>query len=243
MIYLLLGILLVASGVIALILLYQRALARISSSDPEVWEKAIRAFEADDQRTPPPPHPIVFTGSSSIRFWKTLANDMAPLAVLNRGFGGSQIGQVTFYADRIVIPYVPRAVVFYAGENDIAFGNLTAEQAPGAFKQFCEKIHTTLPEVPIYFISIKPPKGRKQFWPIMQEANALICKYCASDNRLHYIDVVPSMLDASGEVKSDIFRWDGIHLNTRGYVLWTACIRPILLAAFPPTENRPANTL
>jgi lysophospholipase L1-like esterase len=242
MIYLLIGIILVACGAIA-VLLYQRALARISSSDPTVWEKAIRAFEGEDQRIPPPPHPIVFTGSSSIRFWNTLADDMAPLAVLNRGFGGSQMGQVTFYADRIVLPYDPLAVVFYAGENDIAFGNLTAEQAPGAFQQFCEKIHAALPEVPIYFISIKPPKRRQQFWPIMEEANALIRTYCASDKRLHYIDIVPSMHDASGNVKGNIFRWDGIHLNAQGYTLWTACVRPILLAAFPPAENRPASTL
>jgi len=230
--YLLIGFLAICAVVGTAIIFYRRTLARISSRDPQVWEKAIRAFEAADQRAAPPEHPIVFTGSSSIRFWETLAQDMAPLPVLNRGFGGSQITQVTFYADRIVIPYAPQAVVFYAGENDIAFGNLTAEQAPGAFQQFCEKVHAAFPEIPIYFISIKPPKSRKQFWPIMQKSNTLIREYCASDKRLHYIDIVPSMLDASGNVKRNIFRWDGIHLNAKGYALWTECVRPILVADF-----------
>jgi hypothetical protein len=54
---------------------------------------------------------IVFTGSSSIRFWETLAHDMAPLNVVNRGFGGSQMAHVTCYATKIVLPFSPSAVM------------------------------------------------------------------------------------------------------------------------------------
>jgi hypothetical protein len=54
-------------------------------------------------------------------FWRTLADDMKPLDVINRGFGGSQIAQVNHYVARIVINYRPRAVVLYAGENDLSW--------------------------------------------------------------------------------------------------------------------------
>ena len=224
--------LVVVLGLIAL----AKLLAKLSSTDPIVWERAIRQFEKEDRRCPPPKGVIVFTGSSSIRFWKSLKEDMAPLPVVNRGFGGSQIHQVTHYADRIVLPYQPKAIVFYGCENDIAGVFLSKKRSLTevceAYQRFCEKIHAALPEVPIYFISIKPPKRRLKFWPAMQAANQLVREYCASDKRLHYIDIVPAMLDADGKPRPDVFKWDGIHLNEKGYEIWTSVVRPILVKAF-----------
>ena len=219
-------------GLIAL----ARFLAKLSSADPTIWERAIRQFEKEDRRSPPPKGVIVFIGSSSIRFWKSLKEDMAPLPVVNRGFGGSQIHQVTHYADRIVLPYQPRAIVFYGCENDIAGVFLSKKRSPTevreAYQGFCEKIHAALPEVPIYFISIKPPKRRLRLWPAMQVANQFVREYCASEERLHFIDIVPAMLDADGKPRRDVFKWDGIHLNEKGYAIWASVVRPILAEAF-----------
>jgi len=214
-----------------------RFVAKLRSADPTIWEGAIRKFREEDRRNPPPKGVIVFTGSSSIRFWKSLKEDMAPLPVLNRGFGGSQIHQVTHYADRIVLPYKPRAVVFYAGENDMAGLFFSKKRTPveirDAYRGFCEKVHVALPQVPIYYISTKPPKRRLRLWPAMQEANQLVREYCASDGRLHYIDIVPAMLDAEGNPRRDVFKWDGIHLNETGYAIWKSIVRPVLVEAFP----------
>jgi uncharacterized protein YneF (UPF0154 family) len=201
-------------------LLVLRYLVRLSREDPTIWERSIRKFEKQNLQTPPPQGVIVFAGSSSIVYWKTLVEDMNPLPVLNRGFGGSRIPDVIYYTDRIVLPYEPRGVVFYAGENDIT-GLLfsekkTAIDAHNSFQTFCEKIHATLTRTTIYFISIKPPKRRKKFWLEMQEANKLIEEFCASDDRLHYIDIVSPMLDSTGVLLPDFFKWDGIHLNEKG---------------------------
>jgi lysophospholipase L1-like esterase len=233
---LVLGILLAVVLTAGLIRL-PRLAARLKSADPTLWEGAIRKFEAEDRRRPPPPGVIVFTGSSSIRFWKSLTEDMAPLPVVNRGFGGSQIHQVAHYVDRIVLPYKPKAVVFYAGENDMAGLFFSRKRTPveirDAYREFCEKVHAALPQVPIYYISTKPPKRRLRLWPAMQEANGLVREYCASDERLHYIDIVPAMLDAEGKPRRDLFKWDGIHLNEKGYAIWKSIVRPILVEAFP----------
>jgi lysophospholipase L1-like esterase len=222
----------VALGLIAL----ARFVAKLRSADPTIWEGAIRKLEEEDRRSPPPKGVIVFTGSSSIRFWKSLKEDMAPLPAVNRGFGGSQIHQVTHYADRIVLPYQPRAVVFYGCENDIAgvffSKKKSAAEVCEAYRRFCEKVRAALPEVPIYFISIKPPKRRLKFWPAMQVANRLVREYCASKERLQFIDIVPAMLDADGDPRRDVFKWDGIHLNEKGYAIWTSVVRPILAGAF-----------
>ena len=90
-----------------------------ASRDPAFFEDEIAAFEAADRVQPPPERPIGFVGSSSIRLGGSLGEDMAPLPVLNRGFGGSQLAHVVHFAERAVLRYRPRAVVLYAGDDDL----------------------------------------------------------------------------------------------------------------------------
>jgi lysophospholipase L1-like esterase len=202
-----------------------------AKDDPTVWEREIRRLEKFDRISPPRPGAILFVGSSSFRYWQALAADMAPLNVLNRGFGGSQIHDCTYYVPRIVVPFQPRAIVFYAGENDVAGVLWSRQKSPEdvrlAFKKFCGATHAHLPKVPIYFISIKPPKARRKHWPTMQEANRLVRDYCDTDSRLHYINVVPALVDDGGNPLLDVFRWDGLHYNEKGYAVWTSIIKPI----------------
>jgi lysophospholipase L1-like esterase len=204
--------------------------------DPAFWEWEIRRFEKEDRRGMPPPGGVVFTGSSSIRFWKTLEEDMAPLPVVNRGFGGSQIHQVTYYADRIVLPYEPKIVVLYAGENDIAGVKFSqkkrADEVLEAFEDFCETVHAKRPETLIYFVSIKPPKRRARLWSEMEKANRLVRAFAASDQRIRYVDVATAMLDAEGAPRADLYRWDGLHMRAEGYAILTAILKPVLEKAF-----------
>ncbi|MGY5865933.1 MAG: SGNH/GDSL hydrolase family protein [Candidatus Thorarchaeota archaeon] len=219
-------------GIISIIVYVLRLRSKFNRGDPTVWERQIEAYERQDQQQELPKNIILFTGSSSIRYWKTLQEDMAPHQVLNRGFGGSRINDVNHYTDRIVFPYNPKMIVFYAGENDLSGLFFTkkhsSEQVRDDFRNFCEKVHATLPDIPIYFISIKPPKRRKNLWPEMQEANNLVKEYCSSEELLSYIDIVPPMLDEEGNPRADLFRWDGIHMNELGYEIWTSIVKPIL---------------
>jgi len=123
------------------------------------WEPAIRDFEDQDKVHPPKPGCIVFAGSSSIRFWDTLISDMKPLDVINRGFGGSQMSDLEYYAKRIVNVYRPKAVVVYEGDNDLASTSpKTPEMVADGFRQFVQIVRADLPDTWIYFISIKPSK-------------------------------------------------------------------------------------
>lgn len=191
------------------------------------WEETIRQFEQLDREKFPEPGVIVFTGSSSIAGWKTLKEDFAPIEVVNRGFGGSEIKDATKYASRIVIPYKPGRVVLYAGDNDIA-GGKTAETVLADFKDFAGVIHGTLPGVPVYFISIKPSLLRWKLWPEMKKANRLIAGFCGKNKGLEYLDVASAMLGEDGTPRKDIFLEDGLHLNAAGNNIWTAIIKPRL---------------
>jgi lysophospholipase L1-like esterase len=196
---------------------------------PDTWEPVIEEYETSDVANPPDPGSVVFVGSSSIWFWDTLSEDMAPMPVLNRGFGGSVIAHATHFADRIVLPYEPSAIVLYAGDNDIAFG-LSADCTLRDFEAFVAHIQAAAPGTPIYFISIKPSPARWALWEDMQRANLLIETRTTTRPALHFIDVSEAMLDEEGEPIEALFVEDGLHLNAAGYELWTSIIRPRLAA-------------
>lgn len=225
-----LGALLLLGGGTAGFLLWQLSGA---SGDPAFFEDAIVAFEEADREAPPAKGGIVFVGSSSIRMWKSLSADMAPLPVLNRGFGGAHMEHVLHNVDRVVIPYRPRIVVVYAGDNDLASGTgKDAARLLEEYRQLVARIHRALPETHLYFLSIKPSRLRWDRWPLMSEANAAVRTYSQSDPRLHYVDVATPLLGADGLPRDDVFLFDGLHLDATGYAEWTSVLRPLLLEAF-----------
>ena len=190
------------------------------------WEKAIAAFEQQDQEKPPPPDAVLFVGSSSIRLWD-VAKSFPGVATVNRGFGGSQLADSIHFAPRIVLKHKPRVVVLYAGDNDLAAGK-TPEQVAADFRAFARVVHEALPRTRVVFIAIKPSLARWKLWDKVQQANALIAAQCQQDERLVYVDVAKPMLGADGKPRSELFVKDGLHLSAEGYAVWTAVLKPHL---------------
>ncbi|WP_397384707.1 GDSL-type esterase/lipase family protein [Prosthecobacter sp.] len=191
------------------------------------WQKDILAFAKKDAEKAPPENPIVFTGSSSIVKWKTLAEDFPGLPVMNRGFGGSEVFDSFNYAHLTVIKYKPRQVVMYAGGNDINAGK-TPQRVFADFKAFVAKVHAALPECRICYISNAPNPKRWSMIDQMIEASRLVEEYTKTDKRLQFINVYPHMLGADGKPKPDIFVEDQLHMNPKGYVIWKAVVGPYL---------------
>ena len=118
-------------------------LASTAFATPDKWAADINRFTTADAAHPPTPNAVVFVGSSSIRLWTTLGQDFPGVTTINRGFGGSELADSVFYADRIVIPYHPRLVVLFAGTNDIWAGK-SPEAVAADFKAFRTKLHAAL---------------------------------------------------------------------------------------------------
>ena len=194
---------------------------------PKPFEKEILAFETADAANPPKPGGVLFVGSSSIRMWTTLADDFPGVPVINRGFGGSRIAHSTAYADRIVIPYKPRTVVFYAGDNDIA-GGLSPERVLADYKAFVDKVHAALPDTRVLFISIKPSNARWKLVDKIREANKLVKAYSESSDKLGFIDIFPQMLGEDGKPRAELLREDGLHMTRAGYEIWRDAVKPLL---------------
>jgi lysophospholipase L1-like esterase len=205
---------------------------------PERFEKDIQLFEDADKKQFPPSGAIVCIGSSSLRGWHgAILDDLAPLTIIPRGFGGSTMNDALHYADRIVLPYKPRAVVVYEGDNDVAQG-ISPERIAATFDQFVEKVHKQLPECRVYFISIKPSIARWHLWPKMKEANRLIAARCANNERLTFVDVASRMLDSDGKPRKNIFKEDNLHMTRDGYVIWRDVLLPVLVKSELASEMR-----
>lgn len=192
----------------------------------EPWyESEIRAFEAADHDHPPAPGQILFTGSSSVRMWTTLARDMAPWPVLNRGFGGSKTGEVLDVIDRIVLPYQPSMIVYYCGDNDLGDTNTDSAAAAQGFITFCERVHAKQPSTQILYLSIKPSLARWMNWEAMRRANKLVADYANKTPNVSFVDVASCLLSPDGTPNHTFFASDGLHLNEAGYARWTAIVR------------------
>ena len=194
------------------------------SAGPERWEKDIAAYEAQDKASPPPKAGIVFIGSSTIRRWTSLPQDYPDHKVINRGFGGSQIADAAHFADRIVIPYAPRAVFLRAGGNDLNAGK-TVDQVFSDFQNFVAKIHAKLPETDIVYISLSPSIAR---WPQADKEkalNAMVQGYITGKPHLKYIETYDMVLGADGQPRPELFVEDKLHFNAEGNKLLAERIR------------------
>jgi lysophospholipase L1-like esterase len=191
------------------------------------WEADIKKFEAADRLHPPPAGAVVFVGSSSIRFWK-LADSFPGMEALNRGFGGSHLADSARYADRIVTPYRPRAVVVYAGDNDLAAGK-TPEQVRDAYREFVTNVRAKLPTVPIIYIGIKPSPSRWKLADKAQAANRLIAEVQRGDSAQKFVDVWGPMLGADGQPRAELFLADKLHMNEQGYKVWAELLKPLFV--------------
>lgn len=204
--------------------------------DPKRFEIDIQKFEQQDKLTPPPAGAIVLTGSSSIARWNDQAQAaLAPLTVIPRGFGGSVMHDLLYYIDRVAITYQPRAILIYEGDNDTGLASPVPNDAILAdLRQIIARIHEKLPGTRIYVLSIKPSVLRRARWPVAQEVNAGYRQIAAGDPLVYYVDVAASLLDKNGNVMTDIFVPDNLHLNALGNAIWGAAIK----AALMPMEAR-----
>ncbi len=200
-------------------------MARLRGDVAEDWEPEIRAFEERDRVHPPPKNGTLFTGSSSIAYWKSLEADFSGVPVINRGFGGAQLRDLLKYAHGVVLPYEPSRVLVYAGSHDLQNGS-TPEMVLQDFVAFCRLVHQPLPETRVSYISLKPSIAE---WDSIQPditVNRMVAEYADAAPGVEFIDTHTPMLAESRPPPGKYFATDLNHLSRQGYELWAQIIRP-----------------
>jgi lysophospholipase L1-like esterase len=180
------------------------------------FESEVTALEAKLSQLSISSGQIVFYGSSSIRLWKSLQQDFSGYAVLNCGFGGSRLSDCVRYANRLVIPRKPSAIVIYAGDNDLASGT-PPEKVFQSFKQLFAIFRTYSPSIPIAFVSVKPSPARLMFLENILKFNRLVGDFLQTQPETEYIDVCSDMLGQDRKPIQSLFVSDQIHLSPAGY--------------------------
>ncbi len=186
------------------------------------------AFQKADSENPNTHGSIVFTGSSSIRLWKTLAADFPNLRVINRGFGGSTSTETLQHYDLLIKPHRPRQVVIYVGSNDISRGATPADVLKTLASLF-DRIHADFPNAKISYISNAPNPKRWSMVEQFKTINATVHSWTQQRPYLDFIDVFPKMLGPDNLPLPDIFVSDNLHMNPKGYAIWKEIVFPHLL--------------
>jgi len=194
--------------------------------DPSRFEKDIQAFEEEDVTSPPAQDAVLFVGSSTIRYWD-LAKAFPKLTTIKRGFGGSHVSDNIYFADRIIVPYKPKLIVFYAGDADVA-GGKTADQIFNDFKIFIAMIHGKLPETRMVLIGIKPSPAHWKHIESIRTANALVGTYVTGDQLIRYVDVGDHLLGSDGRPRPEFYADNGLNLSELGYLEWTSAVRALI---------------
>ena len=199
------------------------------AQSPARFENDVHTIQQFDKIYAAPPHPILFTGSSSIRKWDDLERNFSKYVVLNRGIGGAETNDVTHYAKELIFSYAPRQIVIYVGENDLPAANVNADTLLQRFKVLYATIRQELPTIPLIYISIKPSPSRAAFFSKAKQTNALIKEFLAKEKNTVFVDIYPKMLDKDGQPRKELFLQDMLHMNKQGYAIWEKAIQPYLL--------------
>lgn len=205
-------------------------LERYTSSATERWEAEIIKLEELDRRQSDPEHAILFVGSSSIRLWQSIEEDLAPWPVIRRGFGGAKFSDLIVYADRLLTPHDYRALVVFVA-NDISGSrnsnsvDRSPEEVEEMFRHFVQLARQHKPDRPIFFVSITPTSSRFQVWEQANRANELIRNFADADELIHFIDTRQYFLTTDGYPDDSLFVKDRLHLNPAGYRRWASVIR------------------
>ncbi|MCW3079376.1 GDSL-type esterase/lipase family protein [Segetibacter sp.] len=199
--------------------------AQPAKVQPAPFFNEIQQFKKQDSISFPPKNAILLVGSSSFRKWQDVQSYFPGYTIINRGFGGSVLPDVIRYADDIIIPYHPKQVLIYCGDNDLASSDtITPEIVTRRFKQLFYIIRSKLPTATVTYVSIKPSPSRQKLMPKMIETNAMILRFLKTQKNTSFIDVFHPMLLPAGRAIPEIFLSDSLHMNEKGYAIWKKAI-------------------
>jgi len=201
-----------------------------AQNDALPYYPEIQAFKKQDSIQMPAKNQILFVGSSSFTKWTDVQNYFPNYPIINRGFGGSTLLDVMMYSDQVILPYTPKQIVIYCGENDLAYSDtVSAKTVVSRFAALFDIIRHVWNNVPVAYVSIKPSPSRESLMPKMVKTNQLIQTFLKTKSNTVFVDVYHKMLLPNGKPIPGIFGPDNLHMNAKGYAIWQKTIEPYLL--------------
>ncbi|MEQ6120253.1 GDSL-type esterase/lipase family protein [Reichenbachiella sp. MALMAid0571] len=197
--------------------------------DKTLFEDEIIALEQKIDSNENSDNIIAFYGSSSIRLWDSLPQNMTPMNVINLGFGGSSYPYCVNYFERVFAKLKPSQLVLYAGDNDLG-NDHSPEQVLQNFSLLVDLIQKQFPNALIHVISIKPSPSREYLQQTIEQTNKLLRDKITNTRNGYWIDVYSKMLTPENTPNPSLYVEDMLHLNEKGYDIWRKEIRKHLIS-------------
>ena len=155
---------------------------------------------------------------------------MSPIKTFNHGIGGTTVENWTnALLERLIVPYCPKAVVYYVGVNNIINANDNGTVTGNKLVALFNKTHEFLPDAKIFYVLI----NKLPYYPHCQAdfdfANNMAKQYEAAHPYLTCIDAGQDLLKENGLPHWAYFRTDGLHMSKYGYVLWGARVKEAII--------------
>jgi len=199
----------------------------LNAQNPNRFNSQIEELVQKEHQLEPGKKLALFTGSSSVRMWKDVAEYFTDYNVINNGFGGSHFSDLIYYYEELIPKYKPDYLFIYEGDNDIA-----SDKKPGKVikeaKLLVERIQKGLPETKVVLISPKPSVARWHLRKNYEKLNKKLEWLAKKTSNLEFADVWNAMLDENGQVFTDVFLDDNLHMNKKGYEIWGKVIGEFL---------------
>ena len=193
------------------------------------YQRDITNYQKENKRLKDLSCDVLFLGSSSINLWDTIYEDFAPLKLIRRSYGGATLRDMIYNYNTIAKGYTPKSILLYV-ENDL--GNhkegVNAVKCFDLFRIFIDKLKKDYPNTPLIVVSLKPSQHKADQLKDQLLVNALL-EENATAQGYTYVDITKVMYDEAGNLRTDIFKADNLHMNAEGYKLWTAILKPLLL--------------
>jgi len=199
------------------------------------YEEEVSALERRLRENPPPAGSVAFYGSSSMRMWDTLEKDLREVGAVNVAFGGSTLEACAWFFERLVLPCAPRAIVCYAGDNDLGDGRSSRETL-ASFRALLGKVDAHCPDKPFTMLSIKPSPSRWHLADRIRETNASMQREIQGRPGRYFIDLFSAMLATDGRPDGSLFLEDGLHVSPKGYLVWKRALLDRAGEIFAPVE-------
>ena len=199
------------------------------------WEDEIKKLEVLDKKETYSNQAVLFIGSSSIRLWKSIEEDLDTYEPIKRGYGGAHYYDIIHFTNRLVSPHKVKAIaIFVANDitgkenginNQTVNRDLSPKEVLRLVKFVTKEIRKSHEKVPIFFIETTPTSKRWKVWDKISKANDLIENYTSKSENLYYINTRSFYIGSDGMPNNSLFVKDKLHLNREGYKLWGKIIK------------------
>ena len=157
-----------------------------------------------------------------------------PLASYNRGIGGDTTSGVLKRLDVSAIDLAPSKIVLMIGTNDVN-GTDSVSEIADRYGEILDRLEAALPNTEIICMSVIPQNEVLEEYTDIDVAksteriHALNSKIAEMTNAraILYLDLYSRLADENDRLIRT-YSDDGIHLNAKGFEVWTELLKPYL---------------